>query len=99
MIYLILLLSLTLVHCVNQQTPFNHVQTEQALLEEELYHVVNLFLNQDPNDTEKNCDSCLSMLRMTKRFCYFPERIQLAAMTNICKRSKQVDNEVVIYIT
>ncbi|KAI7877878.1 Metallo-dependent phosphatase-like protein [Mucor mucedo] len=92
--YLILLLSVTLVQCVYQQTPFNSVQ-EQQQLEEELYHAFTSFLDpQDPDDAEKNCDSCLSMLRMTKRFCYFPERIQLAAMTNICKRSKQVDNQV-----
>lgn len=95
--YLILfLICTTLVQCMYQQVPFDNIQTEQQQLEEDLYNAVNTFLDsRDPDDAKKNCDSCLSMLRMTKRFCYFPERIQLAAMTNICKRSKQVDNQVV----
>lgn len=94
--YFILLLSITLVQGLYQQAPFDNIQTQQQQLEEQLYNAVNTFLDpKNPDDAKKNCDSCLSMLRLTKRFCYFPERIQLAAMTNICKRSKQVDNQVV----
>ncbi|KAL7321705.1 hypothetical protein PS15m_001446 [Mucor circinelloides] len=67
-------------------------------LEDEIYHELNQLLLKDdpknPDDAAKNCKSCINLLKITKRFCYFPESIQLAAMTNICKRSKQVDNQV-----
>lgn len=97
--FILILLSVTVVKGLFQQAPFDTIPTDrrqQEQLEEQLYNAVRVFLvPSDPEDSKKNCDSCLSMLRLTKRFCYFPERIQLAAMTNICKRSKQVDNQVV----
>lgn len=94
--YILILSFITLVQCLYQQTPFNTIKTEQQELEDQLLHSVNTLLDSfDSDDVKKNCNSCLSMLRTAKRFCYFPERIQLAAMTNVCKRSKQVDNQVV----
>lgn len=94
---LLLLTSASIVkaYSLYQQAPFsNDIQIQQ--LEDELYQAVNSFLEpQDPEDATKNCDSCISVLKLAKRFCYFPERIQLAVFKNICKRSKQVDNEVV----
>lgn len=96
--YIILLFFITLVNCLQQQTHFDVIKTEQQQLEDQLVNTVNILLDpKDSDDAKKKCDSCLSILRMTKRFCYFPERIQLAAMTNVCKRSKQVDNQVVSY--
>ncbi|GAA5814946.1 hypothetical protein MFLAVUS_008449 [Mucor flavus] len=93
--YILLLFFITLVNCLQQQAHFDVIKTEQQQLEDQLVHAVNILLDpKDPDDAKKNCNSCLSILRMTKRFCYFPERIQLAAMTNVCKRSKQVDNQV-----
>jgi CRISPR/Cas system CSM-associated protein Csm4 (group 5 of RAMP superfamily) len=78
------------------QQPFDNIQAQQQQLEDELYYAVNSLLEpKDPDDAKKNCDSCISILKLAKRFCYFPESIQLAAMTSICKRSKQVDNQVV----
>lgn len=72
-------------------------------LEDEIYHELNQLLLKDdpknPDDAAKNCKSCINLLKITKRFCYFPESIQLAAMTNICKRSKQVDNQVVRHLS
>lgn len=77
------------------QNPLNTIQIQQQQLEDDLYNAFNSFLeSNDPEDAKKNCNSCISILKLTKRFCYFPERIQLAAMSNICKRSKLVDNEV-----
>lgn len=70
-------------------------------LEDDIYQELNQLLlskeddPKNPDDAAKNCKSCINLLKMTKRFCYFPESIQLAAMTNVCKRSKQVDNQVV----
>jgi hypothetical protein len=69
---------------------------QQTELEEEFYENVNMFLNpKNPDDAEKNCNACINLLKITKRFCYFPESIQLAVMSNTCKRSKKVNNEVV----
>lgn len=86
----------TVVHGKYLQNPFDSIQVQQQQLEDDLYNEVNTFLDSnDPEDARKNCNSCISILKLTKRFCYFPERIQLAAMSNICKRSKLVDNEVV----
>lgn len=76
------------------QAPFGVQQ--YSTLEEEFYDNVNTFLNpNNPDDAEKNCKACINLLKITKRFCYFPESIQLAIMTNTCKRSKRVNNEVV----
>jgi sphingomyelin phosphodiesterase len=78
------------------QSPFDNIVTQRQRIEDELYNEVNTLLEpEDPDDARKNCDSCLSILKLTKRLCYFPERIQLAVMSNICKRSKLVDSEVV----
>ncbi|CEP15672.1 hypothetical protein [Parasitella parasitica] len=68
----------------------------QQQLEDEMFVEVSHLLDNliNPQDAVKNCKSCINMLKMIKRFCYLPESIQLAAMTNICKRSKQVDSQV-----
>ncbi|KAI9474288.1 MAG: Metallo-dependent phosphatase-like protein [Benjaminiella poitrasii] len=64
-------------------------------VEDEFYDRIDVFLNpKDPDDARKNCNSCISLLAMAKRLCFFPEPIQLAVMKNVCKRSKLVDNEV-----
>ncbi|KAI7906482.1 Metallo-dependent phosphatase-like protein [Cokeromyces recurvatus] len=64
-------------------------------LENKLCNQIDLFLNpNDPDDARRNCDSCINLLSMAKRLCFFPEPIQLAAMKNICRKSKLVDNEV-----
>lgn len=79
-----------------KQSSFNNIITQQQQIENELYDAVDTLLESDnPDDARKNCDSCISILKLTKRLCFFPERLQLAVMSNICKRSKLVDNEVV----
>ena len=74
--------------------------SSQQQLEDEMYNELNNLLGdpKNPDDAAKDCKSCISLLKMIKRFCYFPETIQLAVMTNVCKRSKQVDNQVVRYL-
>jgi hypothetical protein len=94
LLILTLLAAFTKASSIFLQAPLGVQQ--QAELEEEFYDNVNTFLNpKNPDDAEKNCNACINLLKITKRFCYFPERIQLAVMSNTCKRSKQVDNEVV----
>ncbi|KAI8982137.1 Metallo-dependent phosphatase-like protein [Mycotypha africana] len=64
-------------------------------LEDELVAYVDLLSDpRDPDKARRNCGSCINLLKLMKRLCFLPEKMQLAAMTNICKRSKYVDNQV-----
>lgn len=101
--HLLILNLLALMLVINVQASIlfqSSFSSSQQQLEDELYNELNNLLDdpKNPDDAAKNCKSCINLLKMIKRFCYFPERIQLAAMTNICKRSKQVDNQVVRYL-
>lgn len=95
------ILALILVINVQASSLFqSSFSSSQQQLEDELYSELNNLLGdpKNPDDAAKDCKSCINLLKIIKRFCYFPETIQLAAMTNICKRSKQVDNQVVRYL-
>lgn len=64
-------------------------------LEDELFRNVKQLLNRDPDDAIRSCGSCINLLNVLKQLTMFPENVQISAMINICKRTKEVDNEVV----
>lgn len=92
-IYLLLLIS-----TIHASSLFQTAFQSTTQLEDELLKNVNNLLDKDPNDAKKNCKSCINLLQVVKRLSMFPENVQLATMTNMCKRTKQVDNDVVCII-
>jgi sphingomyelin phosphodiesterase len=73
------------------QTP---ITTLEKYYEDTLYAELEPLLN-DEDDIKRSCDACISLIKTMKRFCYFPERLHLAIMSNVCKRTKLVDDQVV----
>lgn len=74
-----------------QQIPFSN-QPEIAI-ENEVYELADDLMQVDSVAT--SCSSCISLLHIIKKMSYMSEGFLIRTLTNVCKRSKKVDDEVV----
>jgi sphingomyelin phosphodiesterase len=89
--YFFILLVTIVIAREQQQTVLNQpeiaIQNEVFQLSDDLFEAESIVTS---------CSSCISLLHVIKKISYMSEAFLISTLTKACKRTKKVDDEVVL---